>query len=87
MVIMGKGFAGGEDWEFAHSRCKLLHSERINNKGTRFNILGETAMERNIKNAYMCKSLFCIAEINTVSQLYVNKKFLKRVVINNDHIH
>ena len=39
-VIVGEGFAGGVDWEFADSRCKLLHSEWINNKGTGFNILG-----------------------------------------------
>ena len=29
----GEGVGGGMEWEFGVSRCKLLHIERMDNKG------------------------------------------------------
>ena len=68
------GDGGGKDWEFAVSRCKLLHTGWINNKvalystGNYIQYPGINRMEKSMnKNAYMCitESLCCTAEINT----------------------
>ena len=31
-LLGGRGGGGGRDWEFGISRCKLLHTEWIDNK-------------------------------------------------------
>ena len=37
MVAKGEGVGGGMDWEVGVSRCKLLYTERINNKVLPYN--------------------------------------------------
>ena len=61
-VIVGEGFAGGLDWEFADSRCKLtFRIDEQQGNWVQYPRINHSGKE------YMCitESLFCIAEINT----------------------
>ena len=61
MVAKGKGDGGGMEWEFGVSRCKLLHTEWMNNKVLELstgNYIQYPRINHNgkeyKKNVYMC---------------------------------
>ena len=74
LLLPRSGGGRGMEWEFAISRCKLLHLEWINNKVLLYssgNYIQYPWINHNRKeykkNVYMCmtESLCCAAEINT----------------------
>ena len=71
VVVKGLGGGSGIDWEFGVGRCKPLHLEYINKillytaQGTISNFLGQTTMEKNIKEFL----LWCSTLRNQLKQL------------------
>ena len=74
MVAKGdEGCGGGMEWEFGISRCKLLYTEKINNKVLLYSIGNYiqypviTHDEKEGIHIYICitESLCCTVEINT----------------------
>ena len=73
--VVAKGGRGGMDWEFGVSRCKLLHTEWINNtvllcstgNYIQYPGINHNGKEYKKQYIYMCisESLCCTAEINT----------------------
>ena len=75
MVAKGKGGGRGIDWEFGVGRCKLLHTDWINNKVLMYStgnyiqypVISRNGKEYKKETVYMCitESLCSTAEIDT----------------------
>ena len=83
MVAKAEWGGKGMEWEFGISRCKLLYAGWINNKVLLYstgNYIQYSVINRNLeknmkKNTYKTESLYCMAKISIINQLYFNKNF------------